>query len=170
MTPRKASKRAAAREDSDAETSSTAAASLSLAHPQSTNVSSPIQYVARERPVRARAPPRKAATSRRQQAPYDCTGADAPNQQILASDNDDIDSIPLSRRPKGRTKQQLGPPITTDERMSTLDETHRLVVEDFVQNAKDLGEKVVDARYFLVPAPSPQSPLLLAGRTVEEVN
>jgi bloom syndrome protein len=147
MTPRKANKRAAAREDSDAESSSTAAASLSLAHPQSTNVSSPIQYVARERPLRARAPPRKAATSRRQQVPYDCIGADAPNQ-IIASDNDDVDSIPLSRRPKRKTKQQLGPPITTDERMSTLDETHRLVVENFVQNAKDLGEKVVDADIF----------------------
>ena len=38
-------------------------------------------------------------------------------------------------------KRQLGPPITTDEKLDGLSENHRLVVEDFVHHAKSEMEK-----------------------------
>jgi hypothetical protein len=48
----------------------------------------------------------------------------------------------ISHKRSRTAKSQLGPPITTDERMATLNPTHRMLVDDFVIRAKDLSEKV----------------------------
>jgi bloom syndrome protein len=63
---------------------------------------------------------------------------------IVADDEDDANFVPL--REAGRTKQkkthELGPPITKDATMDRLSDTHRELVADFVDNAKDEGRKI----------------------------
>ena len=41
-----------------------------------------------------------------------------------------------------KVTRTLGPPITVDEKMEKLDEIHRMVVDDFVVEAKKIGRNV----------------------------
>lgn len=91
--------------------------------PASTNVSSPVQAAAK----------RKKATKK--------TNIDHHDAFIASDDeteDDDEDAFEpvreVGRVPKSNTRQ-LGPPITSDVIMDSLDEVHRALVEQFVEEA-----------------------------------
>lgn len=85
-------------------------------YPESTNISSPIQ-------ARSRAKP---AQSKR----IEESGADEE------SDIDYFEPIREFGEPRRSETRELGPPITTDQKMAKLNATHRHVVNDFVDSAK----------------------------------
>ncbi|KAJ6028474.1 Bloom syndrome protein [Penicillium herquei] len=97
----------------------------SQAYPQSTMVSSPIQS----------ANERRQARSQQRGVRLD-----------FSNDSDESDGFEPIRVP-GKQKQQngheLGPPITTDQKMDRLDHLHRAVVEDFEVTAKRYLQEIV---------------------------
>ena len=66
-------------------------------------------------------------------------------------DNDDEEAFaPLPSPPPSRInrlaknpKRQVGPPITTDQQMESLDSTHQMLVEDFMIHAKRISEGIL---------------------------
>ncbi|KAJ5595045.1 Bloom syndrome protein [Penicillium hispanicum] len=96
----------------------------SQGYPQSTMVSSPIQS-ANDR--------RQARTQKR-----------AP--RVDSSDEDESDGfeeIRVAGRPRRDHTRELGPPITSDQKMDGLDHLHRAVVEDFEVTAKRYLQDIV---------------------------
>ena len=74
------------------------------------------------------------------------------NHNECNGDNDDDDEAfaPLPSPPPSRInrlaknpKRQVGPPITTDQRMDSLDQTHQMLVEDFMIHAKRISESIL---------------------------
>ena len=112
-------------------------------YPQSTNVSSPVQAAAQRRKRRAQ----KEDEDVSHQHGY-------RRDEFVVSDNDDpafddgdeeddaFEPVRENAKSRSNMRRQLGPPITTDEKMDGLNETHRMVVEDFVINAKNECDKV----------------------------
>lgn len=109
--------------------------------PFSTNVSSPIQAVSKRR---------KNTSFMNDEAEEDAfdpvpryANGYARDSFIVPDDEDD-DFVPV--RETGKVKQkksrQLGPPITNDNVMDKLSESHRELVEMFVFNAHDQAKKI----------------------------
>ena len=72
---------------------------------------------------------------------HDGNTPDEPLETEDDSDDDafgDIREAGKSQRPR---KRQLGPPITIDEKLETLNETHRSVVDHFMWEANELSKK-----------------------------
>ncbi|KAK5798154.1 hypothetical protein VI817_004445 [Penicillium citrinum] len=92
-------------------------------HPQSTMVSSPIQ----------------SANDRRQ--------ARTQKQRVPVVDSDDesdgFEPIRVAGRAGKKGIHEMGPPITSDQRLDQLDHLHRAVVEDFEVTAKRYLQEVV---------------------------
>ena len=113
-------------------------------HPESTNVSSPVQQMAkRRRKAQGQIEP-DAASNLGGYVHDDFVVSDG---EALSDDefNDSSDGFePIRQRGKlqRREKPQVGPPIASDDRMATVTDLHRIVIEDFVHRAKDLGERV----------------------------
>lgn len=95
-------------------------------YPTSTNISSPIQA--------------------RQARPRGKLIRDLRQESHVVEENSDIDDFEpvrekgVARRSKTR---ELGPPITTDEKMERLNGPHRHIVEDFVDQAKTALQRFV---------------------------
>ena len=89
-------------------------------YPASTNVSSPLQ--ARSGPV----------AGRRNVVESDSESDEDGFERVL--------KVGVSRKTR---KLEMGPPITTDEKMAQLDETHKHVLEDFVEKARAVVGKIV---------------------------
>jgi bloom syndrome protein len=91
-------------------------------HPQSTMVSSPVQS-ANDR--------RQARTQKRSVA-------------VNESDNDSdgFEPVRVAGGTGNRSSREMGPPITTDQRLDRLDHLHRAVVEDFEVTAKRYLQEV----------------------------
>lgn len=91
-------------------------------HPQSTMVSSPIQ----------------SANDRRQ--------ARTQKRSIPVGDSDDdsdgFEPIRVAGRTGNQSTREMGPPITSDQRLDRLDHLHRAVVEDFEVTAKRYLQEV----------------------------
>ena len=110
-------------------------------HPMSTNVSSPAQAMTKRkatRPERARA----AVDSYKDPRAIASDSEDGD----YAEDTDSNDGFePVRQGPVARINRvsRTGPPITTDEKMDRLDDVHRDVVEQFVQDGKQLGQKLL---------------------------
>lgn len=71
--------------------------------------------------------------------------------------DDDFETIREAGKPQRTTRRQLGPPITTDEKLERLNPTHRMVVEDFMVRARKvsnnvslIGEMRLLERYMLI--------------------
>lgn len=127
-------------------------------YPLSTNVSSPIQ----------------AASRRRRIAPYSKSDSNVKlkpkgysSDAFVISDNDAISSNavdedsdecfePVREAGKSRSskKKELGPPIMADEKLEKLNPTHRLVVDDFMCQAKKESENVCLNRGVLLGFPA----------------
>jgi len=113
-------------------------------YPLSTNVSSPVH----------------AATSRKRKASsddYDGDGEMHANgycrDSFVVADNDESDDSyfePVREVGKSRTKRkeprELGPPITTDEKMANLSDVHRVIVEAFVAEGREVCRDIMNER------------------------
>lgn len=114
-------------------------------HPASTNVSSPIQAATRSRVEQwGNGPPER-----------DVHGNGDYNDDFVVDDDEDGLSHetddesedgfgPIRENGQSRSvaKTPLGPPITIDEKLERLNDIHRMVVEEFLRNAKELSQKV----------------------------
>lgn len=69
------------------------------------------------------------------------------DEDFIGSDDDSEDGFAPVRVQNRQTKltrtKQLGPPITTDEKLDKLPEVHKMVLEDFVAAAKDVCKKLI---------------------------
>lgn len=90
----------------------------SQGYPQSTMVSSPVQS----------ANNRRQARSQQRSARVDHSSAD--------EDSDGFEPIRVAGNQRREAARELGPPITSDQKMDQLDHLHRAVVEDFEVTAK----------------------------------
>lgn len=115
-------------------------------YPQSTNVSSPIQAASRRRQVLHEWDDRTERTLHRNGYVRDnFVISDDEAYQFAGKDqegDDDFETIREAGKPQRTTRRQLGPPITTDEKLERLNPTHRMVVEDFMVHARRLSNKV----------------------------
>ena len=71
--------------------------------------------------------------------------SDAEDQSFIGSDEDEevaFEPIRKAGKRQASKKRQLGPPITTDEKLDRLNETHRIIVDDFLVHAKNECDKV----------------------------
>lgn len=127
VAKRKSTKVAGARED----------------YPLSTNVSSPVQMASRVK-RKIRAVPRA----------DDEDGFLVNNEAALSEAEDESDAFEPAPLPRSRTiakssktsRQKLGPPITTDEKMARLDELHQDVVEAFVLAGRSECQRILMLR------------------------
>ena len=115
-------------------------------HPASTNVSSPIQAASRRRIQRG---PKTTLDSdlpkNRSSRDGDFIMGDDEDDAHIETEDDSEESFePVRIKGKVRSvrKRSLGPPITTDEKIETLNHMHRYVVEDFLNTAKQQSQKV----------------------------
>ncbi|KAJ5835647.1 hypothetical protein N7447_001673 [Penicillium robsamsonii] len=93
--------------------------------PQSTMVSSPVQ----------------AAQDRRLDR-YQYT--DAPAAHLSAGeDSDGFEPIRTTGKSRRANTREMGPPITSDQKLDRLDHMHRVVVEDFQEHAKIMLQDLV---------------------------
>jgi bloom syndrome protein len=99
-------------------------------HPQSTMVSSPVQSAQDRRLDR-----------------FQYTG---PPVENLSGDDDSDGFEPIRVTGKSRrtNTHEMGPPITSDQRLDRLDHMHRVVVEDFQEHAKIMLQDVSSQRYY----------------------
>ena len=114
-------------------------------YPQSTNVSSPMQTSCRSRRRRRSRSPltEQSASLKHGYERDDFVVSDHDNQETEGSDYDDVfEPVREAGKPAQSRQQGLGPPIATDEKIDRLNETHRMVVEDFMISAKKECEKV----------------------------
>ncbi|KAL2011994.1 hypothetical protein VTN00DRAFT_4712 [Thermoascus crustaceus] len=86
-------------------------------YPQSTNVSSPIQSAARRR--------------NRNRTVLETFPTDEDGE-----DSDGFEPIRITGESRPRESYVVGPPITNDEKLKSLDENHQMILEDFMHRAK----------------------------------
>jgi bloom syndrome protein len=97
--------------------------------PQSTMVSSPIQ----------------AAKERR----LDRFQYNGPSAARLSADEDSdgFEPVRVTDKPRRANAHEMGPPITSDQKLDRLDHMHRVVVEDFQEHAKIMLQDVSTCPY-----------------------
>ena len=122
----------------------TGVAASYLDYPTSTNVSSPIQAASRRR-VKQKSNAQPELQFHKNGYNHDDFVDDDDDAPLFETDNESEDGFaPIREKEQSRTgsKRALGPPITIDEKLERLNTIHRMVVEDFLQNAKELSQKV----------------------------
>lgn len=68
---------------------------------------------------------------------------DAISSNAVDEDSDEcFEPVREAGKSRSRKKQALGPPIMTDEKLEKLNPTHRMVVDDFMCQAKKESENV----------------------------
>ena len=112
--------------------------------PLSTNVSSPIQAASR----------RRIAQYSKRDSNFKSNSKGYSHDNFVVSDNDTVSVNEFEEEPEGfeplrevgkswsSKKRELGPPIMTDEKLGKLNQTHRMVVDDFMVQAKKESENV----------------------------
>ena len=130
-------------------------ASASTEYPASTNVSSPIQAASKGRALQAKRAKKVSTSANSLLNGYsqdsfvvaddhpECNvdnraGAQYSRGGIFDNDDDDDAFEPVRQvnKPLRKSRKQVGPPITVDQRMQELDETHQSVIEAFMTRAK----------------------------------
>lgn len=125
-------------------------------YPPPTNITSPVQPVAKRR----KAPRSKNETSKGGYVEDDfvvnddyATAFEEPRHTIKVRDkiqdfaayesssDDDFEPVRQAGRPRRSNKREIGPPITSDEKLEALNPIHRGVVENFMLEAKTASEK-----------------------------
>ena len=114
----------------------------------STNVSSPVQEASRRRvKQQSGLEPHRNDYSRDEfSVDYDEVGS------FHETEDESEDGFgPIREKGQSRSvpKRPLGPPITIDEKLERLNEIHRDVVENFLQNAKELSQNVSFPQHLL---------------------
>ena len=123
-------------------------------YPTSTNVSSPVQAASRRR-VKQQS---RLESHRNINSHDDFVVDDDEVGSFHETEDESEDGFgPIREKGQSRSvpKRPLGPPITIDEKLEMLNSIHRMVVDDFLQNAKELSQNVS----------FPQHPLLTMHRT-----
>lgn len=114
-------------------------------YPLSTNISSPVQAASKRRIAQHNNLNANAQPVSRGYIRDDFVISDDNAESFYGSENesdDGFEQVRDTRNPRKSRKRALGPPITTDEKLETLNPTHRDIVDVFVKAAKDLSEKV----------------------------
>ena len=109
-------------------------------YPASTNVSSPIQSASRRRAKQKGNEIGSRDLNRNRYCEDDFVVHD---QSLDESEDDSDDFEPIREKGASRSsrKRCLGPPITVDQKMESLNEIHQLIVEDFLEKAKQQSQK-----------------------------
>lgn len=109
-------------------------------YPASTNVSSPIQAASRNR---AKQNYKGSATCdlRRNQIAEDEFVVDDDDFAESEDESDDFEPVREKGACRNPRKRRLGPPITVDEKMESLNEIHQIIVENFLDRAKQQSQK-----------------------------
>lgn len=126
-------------------------------YPPSTNISSPVQAASRSRTV----PRLKAKASRYEYVEDDFVDDDSeeafeeprytrtPQRKTARyftdshkDSDDEFESVREAGRPRRSKKRDIGPPITIDEKLASLNPIHRGVVENFLFEAQKESDKV----------------------------
>ena len=114
-------------------------------YPASTNVSSPVQAASRRRVRQKSDAQNDRPMHKNGYVKDDFVTSDEGSDALDELNNDSEDGFAPVRGLGGRQrrpKKQLGPPITTDEKIEKLNPIHRMVVEDFLITAKQQSQKV----------------------------
>ena len=122
-------------------------------YPQSTNVSSPVP--ARYRKNRVDGLEHGRDLHKNGYARDDFVVSDDGGRETEVTDDDDEDAFEPIRefgKPEKSRRRPLGPPITTDEKLDRLNETHRMIVDDFVIHARKECERVRHRPLFSIAA------------------
>lgn len=115
-------------------------------YPQSTMVSSPIQSATDRRPAR---------TQKRSVRADESTD----------DESDGFEQIRVGGRSQRENVREMGPPITSDQKMDRLDHLHRAVVEDFEVTAK---RYLQDVRHIVRAGSLPRNLLIVMQIVVEK--
>lgn len=109
-------------------------------YPASTNVSSPVQGASRRRAKQKYKENIAFDLPRNQFAEDDFVVND---DDLAESDDESDDFEPVRKKGASRSskKRRLGPPITVDEKMESLNEIHQIIVENFLDRAKQQSQK-----------------------------
>lgn len=94
-------------------------------HPQSTNVSSPVQ-----------------SANQRRLARFQHRAGDSDDDDSESADSDGFEKIRVAGKSRQERKRLLGPPITEDGDFSRLDPLHQTIAEDFMYYAKQYCQSV----------------------------
>ena len=117
-----------------------------LDYPTSTNVSSPVQAVSRRRVKQnSNAQPELQLLKNgycRDDFVVDDDDEEGPLLETEDESEDGFGPIREKEQSQNISKRSLGPPITIDEKLERLNSIHGMVVEDFLQSAKELSQKV----------------------------
>ena len=114
-------------------------------HPTSTNVSSPIQAASRRRVKQKGSAQTELALHRNGYFGDNLVVDDNEDGLFNETEDGSEDGFgPIREKGQSRNvpKRPLGPPITIDDKLERLNPIHAMVVEDFLQNAKELSQKV----------------------------
>ncbi|KAF4630535.1 hypothetical protein G7Y89_g7601 [Cudoniella acicularis] len=87
----------------------------------------------------------KRKATRRPANAYDEDNEEPSDDDFVVDDDDEEPFAPMRSTKRGRAetpRDKLGPPITGDERLASLPELHRIVVHQFVDEAKALEERI----------------------------
>ena len=110
------------------------------AQPQSTNVSSPIRKTARnDRNTRVK---EESSLHRNGYAKDGFVISSEAYQSEEDSESDGFEEVREAGKPRKSKQIELGPPITKDGTLEELNELQRDIVENFVEEAEKLAEKV----------------------------
>ncbi|KAK4957740.1 hypothetical protein LTR28_005709, partial [Elasticomyces elasticus] len=110
-------------------------------HPLSTNVSSPVLAASKRRNVRKS----DDGLHLNGYAQDSFVVSDLGDDEYMDSDEDEgaFEPIRIAGRPRREKRRELGPPITTDEKLQRLNPTHRMIVDDFVVHARRECQKIL---------------------------
>ena len=114
-------------------------------YPLSTNVSSPIQAASRRRIAQYRKPDSEPGVYSNGYSRDDFVTSDYDvNERDESEDESDsaFEDVREAGKPRNSKKRQLGPPITTDEKLERLNDIHRCIVDEFLVFAKKESERV----------------------------
>ena len=121
---------------------STGAGSTRQDYPLSTNVSSPAQMASKRKANKIK----KAMDDQSRSKGKVSHGFVVSDGEGETQDSDESDGFEPVRRAGVATstkKRMIGPPITTDQKLTQLDPIHRYIVDNFVETASSEGKKTM---------------------------
>ena len=121
---------------------STGVGSTRQDYPQSTNISSPAQMASRRKAGRAKQMTIENPRSKGY-VTDDFVLDDAEEQVTESEESDGFEPVRRKGAMVSSKKQTIGPPITIDQKLVSLDPIHRDIVENFVDQASNEGKKIM---------------------------
>lgn len=113
-------------------------------YPLSTNVSSPIQVACRRRIAQYSKSDSSVKSNSKgySRDGFVISDNDATSLNEFDEDSESFEPVREAGKSRSSRKRELGPPIMTDEKIERLNPTHRMVVDDFMCQAKKESESV----------------------------